>query len=243
MLYVGGRLCKSYLNDDCKHSVLLLKEERVTQLIMQWWHSKCAHGGRGLTLNEWRSCGYWVMCGNAAVKKMIFHCVQCCRLCGRLVEQIMADLTYCRVAEAPPFTFCEVDMFGPFMIKHRRSQVKHYRVMFTCMSCQAVHIEITPSLDTDSFILALRRLIARRGDVQTIFSGNGSSLIGSENELRRALEEMDTEKFQSFMQASGGDYLEKESSLCQPYGWCLGTSDLFSLFYPVFSDANTWKAT
>ena len=233
----------SYLNDDCKHSVLLPKKERVTQLIMQWWHSKCAHGGRGLTLNELRSCGYWVICGNAAVKKMIFHCVQCRRLCGRLVEQIMADLTYCRVAEAPPFTFCEVDMFGPFMIKHRRSQVKHYRVMFTCMSFRAVHIEITPSLDTDSFILALRRLIARRGDVQTIFSGNGSSLIGSENELRRALEEMDTEKFQSFMQASGGDYLEKESSLCQPYGWCLGTSDLFSLFYPVFSDASTWKAT
>ena len=128
----------------------------------------------------------------------------------------MADLPYCRVAEAPAFTFCGVDMFGPFMIKHRRTQVKHYRVMFTCMSCRAVHIEITPSLDTDSFILALRCLIARRGDVQTIFSGNGSNLIGSENELRRTLEEMDMEKFQSFMQ--GGDYLEKESSLCQLYG-------------------------
>ena len=110
-----------------------------------------------------------------------------------MVEQKIADLPYCRVAEAPPFTFCGVDMFGPFMIKHRRSQVKHYRVMFTCMSCRAVHIEITPSLDTDSFILALRRLIARRGDVQAIFSGNGSNLIGSENQLRRTLEEIDTE--------------------------------------------------
>ena len=104
-----------------KHSVLLPKEERVTQLIMQWWHSKCAHGGRGLTLNELRSCGYWVICGNAAVKKMIFHWVQCRRLCGRLVEQIMADLPYCRVVEAPAFTFCGVDMFGPFMIKQEDS--------------------------------------------------------------------------------------------------------------------------
>ena len=135
VLSVGGRLCKSYLNVDCKHLVLLPKEERVTLLIMQWCHSKCAHGGRRLTLNELRSCGYWVICRNATVKKMIFHCVQCCRLRGRLVEQKVADLPYCRVAEAPPFTFCGVDMFGPFIIKQRRSQFKHYGAMFTCMSC------------------------------------------------------------------------------------------------------------
>ena len=57
VLRVGGRFCKSYLNDGCKHSVLLPKEESVTLLIMQWWHSKCTHGGRGLTLNKLRSYG------------------------------------------------------------------------------------------------------------------------------------------------------------------------------------------
>ena len=114
---VAGRLCKLYLNDGCKHSVLLPKEESVTLLIVQWCHSKCAHGGRGLTLNELRSCGYWVICRNAAVKKMIFHFVQCHRLCGRLAEQKMADLSGCRVAEAPPLSFCGVDMFGLFIIK------------------------------------------------------------------------------------------------------------------------------
>ena len=72
---VGGRLCKSYLNDGCKHPVLLPKEERVAILIMQWCHSKLAHGGRGLRLNELRSYGYWMIRRNAAVKKMIFHCV------------------------------------------------------------------------------------------------------------------------------------------------------------------------
>ena len=39
----------------------------------------------------------------------------------------------------------------------------------------------------------------------TIFSDNGSKFIGSENELRRALEEMDKEKL--LMQASGGDWV------------------------------------
>ena len=123
MLCVGGRLCKSYLNDGCKHPVLLPKEERVTLFIMHWCYSKCAHGGRGLTLNELGSRGYWLICGNAAVKKMIFHCLQCCRLHGRLVQMKMVDLPYCGVAEAPSFKFCGVDMFEPFIIKQRRSQV------------------------------------------------------------------------------------------------------------------------
>ena len=113
---------------------------------------------------------------------------------------MMADLLYCRIAEAASFTFCGVDMFGSFIIK-QRSQTKCYGAMFTCISCQAVHIEITHFFDNDSFIIALRHLIARIGNVQTIFSDNGSNFTGSENNLRRALlEEMDKEKVQFFMQ-------------------------------------------
>lgn len=78
---------------------------------------------------------------------------------GRLVNQMMADPSYCRIAEATPFTFCGVEMFGPFMMK-QRSQVKHYGTMFTCMSCRAVHTGISHYLDTDSFILALRCMTA-----------------------------------------------------------------------------------
>ena len=46
------RVCDSYLNDGCKDPVLLPKEERVPLLIMKWYHSKCAYGGRGITLNK-----------------------------------------------------------------------------------------------------------------------------------------------------------------------------------------------
>ena len=59
VLHIGSRLGKSYSNDGCKqHPVLFPKEERVTLFIMQWCHSKCIHGGTGLTLSELRSCGY-----------------------------------------------------------------------------------------------------------------------------------------------------------------------------------------
>lgn len=39
------------------------------------------------------------------------------------------------------------------------------------------------SLDTDSFVLALRRFIARRGQVKEMRSDNGRNFIGGEKEL------------------------------------------------------------
>ena len=72
----------------------------------------------------------------------------------------MDNLPSSRLMEVPPFTYCGVDMFGPFIIRQRRSEVKQHGAMFTCMNTRAIHIEVTHSLDTDSFIQALRRMIA-----------------------------------------------------------------------------------
>ena len=74
------------------------------------------------------------------------------------------------------------------------------------MACRAVHIEVTFSLDTDFFILALRRLVARRGN-RSIYSDNGSNFIGAEQELKKAYMEMDDRKIQSFLLEQGGDWI------------------------------------
>ena len=51
--------------------------------------------------------------------------------------------------------------------------------MFTCPARRAVHTEDSCSMTTDSFIQALRRLIARRGNVRQIHSDKGSILVGA----------------------------------------------------------------
>ena len=66
--------------------------------------------------------------------------------------------------------------------------MKRYGAIFTCLALRAVHLEISHSLDTDSFILALRRFIARRGQVKEIRSDNGSNFVGGERELRTMIE-------------------------------------------------------
>ena len=65
-----------------------------------------------------------------------------------------------RLTQEPPYTYCGINMFGPFMVKDSCKQRKYYAAIFTCMSSRAVHIETTNSMSTDSFILALRRLIS-----------------------------------------------------------------------------------
>ena len=103
----------------------------------------------------------------------------------------MADLPKERLMPAPPFTYCGVDYFGPFRIKEGRKELKRYGVLFTCLSSRAVHIEAANSLETNSFLNALRRFIARRGPVREIRSDRGTNIIGAEKELKKALDKMD----------------------------------------------------
>ena len=66
--------------------------------------------------------------------------------------------------------------------------MKRYGVIFTCLALRVVHLEISHSLDTDSFILALRRFIARRRQVKEICSDNSTNFVGGEKELRVMIE-------------------------------------------------------
>ena len=102
----------------------------------------------------------------------------------------MSDLPTDCLQEEPPFTYSGVDLFGPFYIKERRSILKRYGVIFTCLSCRAVHLESAASLDSNSFVNALRRFLARRGPIVQLRSDCGSNIIGARNEFQQALAEM-----------------------------------------------------
>ena len=53
----------------------------------------------------------------------------------------MADLPKDRFEEAALFTYCAVDMFGPFNLKVKQSEVKSYGEIFTCLPSRTVHIK------------------------------------------------------------------------------------------------------
>ena len=72
----------------------------------------------------------------------------------------MSDLPHERVIpEGPPFTFVGVDYFGPFNVKLGRCMEKKYGVLFACLTVRDAPIVDVHTLDTSSFIKALRRCL------------------------------------------------------------------------------------
>ena len=120
----------------------------------------------------------------------------------------MADLPVDRTKEVPPFTFCGVDLFGPWLIKNGRKEEKRYGVLFTCMSCRAVHIETADSLSTDSFINSLRRFVCLRGPIRQLRCDRGTNFVGAERELKQAVQEMDQSRIKGFLLEINCDFFE-----------------------------------
>ena len=129
----------------------------------------------------------------------------------------MADLSKSRTEPAPPFTYCGVDFFGPWHIQGGRAVVKRYGALFTCLASRAVHIEVADSLETDSFINALRRFICRRGSVREIRCDRGTNFIGAEAELKKAIEEMDDQEIKAELLKENIDWI-KNSACASNFG-------------------------
>ena len=164
-------------------SNILTKDSCITRLIVEWCHQKTAHGERGHTINEIRSTWFWFVRCNAIVRSLVGKCVRCLLLQGKLGEQKITDLPTDRTIDELPFTNCGADMFGPFLIKEGRKELKRYGALFTSLSSRVVHIECTCSLETDSFMQALRRFVARRGNMRVLRGDNVSNFVGAQKEL------------------------------------------------------------
>ncbi|XP_062600652.1 uncharacterized protein LOC134262294 [Saccostrea cucullata] len=172
-----------------KHPVILPKDHHVSTLILNQIHQDLLHSGRNQMLAKLRE-RYWLIHAPSAIRKVISKCVTCRRQRSKVGEQKMASLPKDRIIpDEPPFSRVGVDYFGPFEVKVKRSRVKRYGVIFTCIASRAVHLEIAASLDTDSYINALRRFIARRGQVKKIRSDNGTNFVGAERELKKSIQE------------------------------------------------------
>lgn len=84
-----------------------------------------------------------------------------------------------------PFTNTGIDYFGPYVVNIFRKTVKRYVVFFTCLVTRAVHLEVTDSLNTDSFLMAFQRFENRRGRPARVFSDNGTQLTAGQNEIKQ----------------------------------------------------------
>ena len=199
LLRADGRLRNaSNIPYNTRHPILLPKDHVVTRLIITDAHENLGHGsGVEHILTELRA-RFWIVKGRRTVRDFIGKCPGCRRrFSGKPTGQMMAPLPLSRV-QYPVRAFARVgvDYGGPYLTKQGRgkSRAKRYLCLFTCLTTRAVHLEMSYSLDTDSFINALTRMVARRGTPAYMLSDNGTNFVGAERELRELVEAFDQEK-------------------------------------------------
>ena len=203
IICVGGRLSESSLSDRAKHPWVLPGHGRIVSMIIRDFHSVNGHAGVERCLADIRQ-HFWLVRGRAAVKRVVYGCMHCKKVKASPIRPRMADLPKDRLeVNSAPFINVGIDYFGPFAVKRARSTVKRYGCIFTCLVTRALHIEVAASLDTSSFINALQRFIARRGQPEQLRSDNGTNFVGAEKELRLALKELDQCKITNFLRPKG----------------------------------------
>ena len=89
---VGGRLKKSNLHFSDIHPLLIGNKSKTAALIVEWSHQRTDHGGRGLTINEVRSTGFWVVKCNIVVRSLVGERVKCRLVRRKIGEKKMAHL-------------------------------------------------------------------------------------------------------------------------------------------------------
>ena len=179
LLRVGGRLDNAELSFDLKHSIILSETSHLTALIVEDTHCRLVgHAGVNSTLNSICQL-YWIINARVCVKRIIDKCTSCKKRNSLAVNQVTADLPSSRLRlHEPPFSQVGIDYFGPLSVKLKRSEVKRYGCLFTCLTTRAIHLEVAIDLSTSSFINVLCRFVSRRGPVKHIFSDHGTNFVG-----------------------------------------------------------------
>ena len=195
LLRVGGRLRHAALSLDAQHQILLPRDSRLTELLVDEAHQRTLHGGTQLTLATMRQ-KYWIPQGRQRIKAILHRCVTCIRWRATTGQQLMGDLPAARVTPARPFLHVGVDYAGPLTLLRTRGRGqrthKGYIALFVCLSTRAVHLELVSDYSTEAFLAALRRFTSRRGLCAVIQSDQGTTFVGAARELRDMLAHLDS---------------------------------------------------
>lgn len=204
LLRVRGRLgASTELSFDERHPVILDGSCRITRLLVQQYHERALHANHETVVNNMRE-RYWVTALRPTVKNVVARCQYCSVQRARPNPPKMGDLPLVRLTTTRrAFVNCGIDYFGPMEITIGRRREKRWGVLFTCLATRAVHLELAASLSSDSAILALRRLVARRGQPATILSDCGTNFVGASRELRAALRGLNSQRLQGEALAKG----------------------------------------
>lgn len=165
----------------------------LVRLITRDYDERLCHPGSERLFDKIRRT-YWILRGREAIRRHQHQCVKCRKWIGRPEVPLMADLPLTRQRYFKPvFYSTGMDCFGPFVIKIGHRNEKRWGVVCKCMTIRAVHLDILHSIDSDSFLMALRRFITRRGKPYELLCDQCTNFKGGERKLSESFAAMQGE--------------------------------------------------
>ncbi|KAI2647761.1 Gag-Pol polyprotein [Labeo rohita] len=183
LIRVGGRLRQTeQLDESTIHPIVLDPKHPISRLIIQDFDESLHHPGAERVFAEVRR-KYWR--GREAIRQHQRTCLGCKQWRGQPSIPRMADLPPSRLCLLQPaFYSTGLDCFGPYLIKIGRRHEKRWGIIFKCLTTRAVYLDLLHQMDTDSFLMALRRFITRKGKPFEIISDQGTNFRGGERALQ-----------------------------------------------------------
>ena len=169
-----------------EYPVYLPDSHPYAKKLVQREHLRTLHGGVLLTMTSVRK-DHWIPRLRRLVKKTVKECHGCRRFQARAVaEPCPGNLPEDRTRGTHPFQVIGVDYAGPIRYRKRaKTEGKAYIAVYTCSLCRALYLDLMASLETQEFLLSLKRFIARKGRPQKIYSDNGTTFVGAANWLKK----------------------------------------------------------
>ncbi|XP_075157727.1 uncharacterized protein LOC142230994 [Haematobia irritans] len=178
---------------DTKRPIILPRKHAVTNLVVDFYHRRFHHHHNEIVVNEMRQ-RFWIPGLRAVVRSVSSVCQICKNKRATPNPPEMGELPPERLMPyTRPFTYTGIDFFGPLEVAVGRRREKRWGVLFTCLTVRAVHIEISPSLSTDAFMLVFKQFVSRRGTPHKIISDNGTNFRGASRLLQSEIEKLSTE--------------------------------------------------
>uniref|UniRef100_A0A8R1IJI6 Integrase catalytic domain-containing protein n=1 Tax=Caenorhabditis japonica TaxID=281687 RepID=A0A8R1IJI6_CAEJA len=156
-----------------KSLIYIMHKHPLARLIAGDSHESLLHQGPKDMATDIQQ-RYWIKGITTLTRSIRKNCLICKRQHGKPYKYPFATaLPAVRTHACRPFQHVGLDYFGPIGYKTSSgNNGKLWAMLSTCLVTRAVHLEIVPDNSTSSFLLAMRRLIGRRGTPKSIISDN-----------------------------------------------------------------------
>ena len=171
------------------YPVFLPDHHLYTRKLVEREHVRTLHGGVQATMARVRQ-NHRVPHLRRLTKQVVSKCPGCKRF--QSVAAAMPPpgiLPFDCTQGTHPFQVVGVDFAGPIKYRKRgKAEGKAYVAVYAFSLCRAVYLDLLNSLESEKFILSLKKFVARKGRPKKVYSDNDTTFFGTATWLKTVKE-------------------------------------------------------